>query len=248
MVRGLAMQENISSWKNALCQIICQDIDSIGTGFFVREDGILLTGCHVVYRPVPDPQGLIRVQYSQNIRVKTATGSYPASVVHDQSSTHAVFEDYAVLRISDGSTDYLQLGDYDYVEPGDKVLILGYPFGVAYPCVTSGMISSKHRSPSHVNSIVNLDMIQIDGAVNKGNSGGPLIHVDSSSVVGIVLVRLGGIDTNIDSLKNMNGVSNSPILSEIVSALEVINTYLNPGIGQAASIAYARAELDRLGI
>jgi S1-C subfamily serine protease len=94
--------------------------------------------------------------------------------------------------------------------------------------------------------IVNLDMIQIDGSVNMGNSGGPLIHMDSSSVVGIVSVRMGSIERDIQNLKAMPEVAESRVFAEIVSALERIDTYLNPGIGQAVSIDYAHNELITL--
>lgn len=242
------MRDVISSYKDAICRVRCSDLESAGTGFFVRPDGVLLTCCHVISRFMPDPQPGIPVEYCQDIRVETTLGTYPASIVHDQNSTHPIFEDYAILRIDAEGRQCLPVGDYGRLEPGDRVLIAGYPLGVSYLCATSGMISAKHRSPSHINGMVNLDMIQVDGSVNMGNSGGPLIHVDSSSVVGIVSVRVGSIERNIQNLKAMPEVAENHILTEIFNALEGIHTYLNPGIGQAVSIDYARAELATLNL
>lgn len=242
------MRDIISSYSGALCRVICRDLQSDGTGFFVRQNGVLLTCNHVISRFTIDPQARIRLEYSQDIQIETALRTYPASIAHDQNSTHPIFEDYAILKIDVDGMKCLPLGDYHEVEPGDNVLVLGYPFAVSYLCATLGMISAKHRSPSHINEIVNLDMIQVDGSVNMGNSGGPLVGLDSSSVVGIVSVRLGSIQRNIQNLKAIPEVRESAIFSEIVNALEGIHTYINPGIGQAVSIGYAKAELDRLGI
>lgn len=242
------MRDIISSSRNAICRVTCFDFKSAGTGFFVRPNGILLTCCHVISRFTTDPEGRIRLEYSQDIQIETTCGTYPASIVHEQDSTHPVFEDYAILKIEAEGVQCLLLGNYDRAEPGDKVMIVGYPLGVSYHCATSGMISAKHRSPSHMNAIANLDMIQIDGSVNVGNSGGPLVHVASSSVVGIVSLRVGSIERNIQNLKAMPEVAESRVFAEIVNALEGIHTYLNPGIGQAVSIDYVRRELAALGI
>lgn len=243
------MRDIVSSYRNAICRVACFDLGSAGTGFFVRPDGILLTCCHVISHYPPNAQPGILVEYSQDIRIETASGTYPASIVHDWNSTHPIFEDYAILKIEAKGVQCLPLGNYDHTEPGDKVLILGYPLEYPYLCATSGMISAKHRSPSHIiGGTVYLDMLQIDGSVNVGNSGGPLVHTDSSSVVGIVSLRVGSIKRNIQNLKAMPEVAESPALTEVVNALEGIHRYLNPGIGQAVSIDYARRELTALGI
>lgn len=159
------MRDIISSYRDAICRVKCSDLQSTGTGFFVRRDGVLLTCCHVVSRFAIDPQARIRLEYSQNIQIETTRDTYPAIITHAQNSTHPIFEDYAILKIDVDGMKCLTLGDYNLAEPGDKVLILGYPFGLSYPCATLGMISAKHRSPSHINRIANLDMIQIDGSV-----------------------------------------------------------------------------------
>lgn len=242
------MRNTISSYGNAICRVACFDLGSAGTGFFIRPDGILLTCCHVILRSTTDPQGGIRLEYSQDIRIETASGTYPASIVHDWNSTHPIFEDYAILKIEAKGVQCLSLGNYDHAEPGDRVLIVGYPLEYPYLCATSGMISAKHRSPSYMNATVNLDMIQIDGSVNLGNSGGPLLHMDSARAVGIVSLRVGSIERSIQNLKAMPEVAESPALTEVVNALEGIHRYLNPGIGQAVSIDYARRELTALGI
>ena len=241
------MRDVISSYRGAVCRVTCSDLKSAGTAFFVRPDGVLLTCCHVISRFSIDLQPGIPVEYSRDIRIETPLGTYPASIIHDRNSTHPIFEDYAILRIDVNDMQCLPVGDCGRVKPGDKVVMLGYPLyheGLTHLSATSGMISAKHRSPSHIDARVNLDMIQIDGSVNMGNSGGPLIHVGSSSVAGIVSVRMGSIERNIQNLEAMpfadifNPAQNY-ILTEMVTALEGIHTYLNPGIGQAVSIDYA---------
>lgn len=247
------MRDIISAQRDAICRVKCVDLQKTGTGFFVRPNGILLTCWHVISRFAIDPQPGIPIEYSRHIQIETTLGTYPASIISDQNSTHPLFEDYCVLKIDVEDMRCLPVGDYGRVEPGDSVLIVGYPLGTSYLCATSGMISAKHRSPSYIDSIVNLDMIQIDGSVNLGNSGGPLIHVDSSSVVGIVSARMGNIERNIQNLEAMLfstsfDLVQNDILTELIDALRGINDYLNPGIGQAVSIAYARAELAKLNL
>jgi serine protease Do len=79
---------------------------------------------------------------------------------------------------------FLPLGDSDSIRPGDWVVAIGNPFGLAHT-VTAGIVSAKHR-------VINTDpdprrfddFIQTDAAINPGNSGGPLINL-KGEVVGI---------------------------------------------------------------
>ena len=85
---------------------------------------------------------------------------------------------------------YLEFGDSDAMEIGDRVLAVGAPFGLT-GTVTQGIVSSKGRG---LNLNMYEDFIQTDAAINPGNSGGPLISLDGK-VIGInsaIKSRSGG--------------------------------------------------------
>ena len=145
-----------------------------GTGFVWDRDGHVVTNFHVV-------------QGSTSIRV----------VMHDQTSYMADYvggsarHDLAVLRI-DTPADSLRrvrLGDSDRVRVGQSVYAIGNPFGLS-ATLTTGIISALNRRIEGLTGDIIEDVIQIDAAINRGNSGGPLL--DSRG-------RLIGINSQIAS-------------------------------------------------
>ncbi|MDD5655984.1 MAG: trypsin-like peptidase domain-containing protein, partial [Elusimicrobia bacterium] len=89
--------------------------------------------------------------------------------------------DLAVLRIKADALAPARLGDSDAMEVGDLVLAVGSPQGLSQT-VTSGIISAKGRATDETQTIQ--DFIQTDAAINRGNSGGPLVNM-KGEVVGI---------------------------------------------------------------
>ena len=146
-----------------------------GTGFVWDRDGHIVTNYHVV-------QGR-----SSAIRV----------VMHDQTSYMArpvggsARHDLAVLRI-DAPADSLRqvrLGDSDRVRVGQNAYAIGNPFGYS-ATLTTGIISALSRQIEGLTGDIIEDVIQVDAAINTGNSGGPLL--DSRG-------RLIGINSQIAS-------------------------------------------------
>ena len=91
--------------------------------------------------------------------------------------------DLAILQVEPGSKDLptLKLGDSNTVEVGDWVLAIGSPFGLDQT-VTAGIISKKERQPYPGANFQ--QFIQTDAAINRGNSGGPLVNM-RGEVIGI---------------------------------------------------------------
>jgi len=140
-----------------------------GTGFVWDRDGHIVTNYHVV-------QGR-----SSAIRV----------VMHDQTSYLAQpvggsgRHDLAVLRI-DAPADSLRpvrLGDSDRVRVGQSAYAIGNPFGYS-ATLTTGIISALSRQIEGLTGDIIEDVIQIDAAINTGNSGGPLLD-SRGRVIGI---------------------------------------------------------------
>jgi S1-C subfamily serine protease len=142
----------------------------VGTGVVIVDNGLILTNLHVVLG-------------AKKIGVVFADGlESEASVVSVQPE-----HDLAVLKAKTLPDDLkpATLRSTADLLPGDRVIAVGYPFGIG-PSVSEGVISGLRReysSPEGKRILTNL--IQFDAAANPGNSGGPLVTMDGE-VVGIV--------------------------------------------------------------
>jgi serine protease Do len=136
---------------------------SLGSGFFISDDGYVVTNNHVI-------------DHEQTVTVITDDGTeYNAKVVGDDDRT-----DLALLKVdSDTKFSYVK---FAAVEPrvGDWVVAVGNPFGLG-GTVTAGIISAHGRQ---IGAGPYDDFLQIDAAVNRGNSGGPAFNF-KGEVVGV---------------------------------------------------------------
>ena len=150
------------------------DVDGLGTGVVVVEDGTILTNLHVV-------AGVNRLQ------VVFADGTEsPADLVSVRPD-----QDLAVIRAHVLPDDLIPatLRSTQDLRMGDRVVAVGFPFAIG-PSLTSGIVSGlarEYRNPEGERVLSNL--IQFDAAANPGNSGGPLVTEDGH-VVGIVTAIL----------------------------------------------------------
>lgn len=136
---------------------------AVGSGFIVDKSGYILTNYHVV-------------EDASRITIKLESGEeFVAKIVGFDAET-----DIAVLKINTGrDLPFVALGDSDAARVGDWVLAIGSPFGLAQS-VTAGIVSqTKRETPS-----VFRKFIQTDAAINRGNSGGPLLNMNGE-VIGI---------------------------------------------------------------
>lgn len=149
---------------------------SSGSGFCISADGFVLTNDHVI-------AGV------RSIRAYMRGGkSFKATVVGRDPGG-----DVALLKLEGGGKfPFLEMGDSQELKTGQRVLALGDPFLTGsesvfvsgapanyQPALSMGIVSAVHRYSETYN-----DAIQVDLAVNRGNSGGPLITLDGK-VVGI---------------------------------------------------------------
>ena len=138
---------------------------SLGTGFIVSPDGLVVTNQHVVGK---NPNKIL---------VTFAGKSYEAKLLGEDE-----YGDIALLKIkADTTLPYARFGNSSKTIVGEWCIAIGNPFGLfenGSPTVTVGVISAKNRNfrpdPSEPHSYLN--MLQTDAAINRGNSGGPLIN------------------------------------------------------------------------
>ncbi len=136
---------------------------SLGSGFIIASDGLILTNAHVV-------------REAKEVTVKLSDRrEFSAKVLGSDAAT-----DIAVLRIDAKGLPVVRLGDAQQLQVGDPVLAIGSPFGFEQTA-TQGIVSAKGRS---LPGDASVPFIQTDAAVNPGNSGGPLFD-GSGAVVGI---------------------------------------------------------------
>lgn len=139
---------------------------SQGSGFIISEDGYLVTNNHVV-----DEGAAFTIIMNDGTELD-------AKLVGKDSRT-----DLAVLKIDNKDNrkfTYVSFADDSKVRVGDWVVAVGNPFGLG-GTVTAGIVSARGRN---IGSGPYDDYLQIDAAVNRGNSGGPAFNLDGQ-VVGI---------------------------------------------------------------
>ena len=138
---------------------------SLGSGFIISQDGLILTNDHVV-------------DGADDIKVRLADGRIFKGKVKGLDPKL----DLALVKIDVGDEDLpvAKLGDSETLSIGEWVIAIGNPFGLEQT-VTVGIVSAKGRV---IGAGPYDDFIQTDASINPGNSGGPLFNIDGE-VVGI---------------------------------------------------------------
>jgi S1-C subfamily serine protease len=150
---------------------------ALGSGFVIDKAGHIVTNYHVVRGA-----NSIHVSFSNNEGIR-------AKLVGVDPST-----DIAVLKVDVKSRALkaLPLGNSDTVRVGDQVIAIGNPFGLDRS-VTAGIVSAVQRRIEAPNRLSISHAIQTDAALNRGNSGGPLLNAQGE-VIGVnAQIETGGV-------------------------------------------------------
>jgi S1-C subfamily serine protease len=140
----------------------------LGSGFLIDSEGRILTNYHVI-------SGSSRVEVS----LPSDRSTYPAQILARDK-----VNDLALIKIEPKrKVTFLNLGDSDRLQVGQKVLAIGQPLALD-GTLTVGVVSSLRRDIQGENNNNLEGMIQTDAAINQGNSGGPLLD-SSGNVIGI---------------------------------------------------------------
>ena len=168
---------------------IQQRIQGLGSGFIISPDGYIVTNDHVV------SNGGIAVEATE-ITIAFPDGTQmPAELVGTDPET-----DIALLKVEPSDRlPYLAFEEDEDAVVGEWAIALGNPFGLfeaAEPTVTVGVVSAVGRDFPAQQGRIFRDMIQTDAAINRGNSGGPLVNA-LGRVIGVNTViysQTGGSD------------------------------------------------------
>ena len=188
---------NVSSTTNYFGQQV--ETAASGTGFFITEDGYILTNHHVV-------------SGASSVSVTLYNGeSYDAKVIGSD-------EDYdiAVIKIDVTGATPVVLGDSSKLAIGESVAAVGNPLGELTFSMTTGIVSCVNRA-------INVDgtpfnMIQVDCSINPGNSGGPLFN-SYGEVIGIVSAKYSSYSNT-----TVEGIGFAIPINDVVAMVEDIMT------------------------
>lgn len=148
-----------------------REAQSLGSGFIISADGIVVTNNHVI--SPPDTRAKL-----ESITITLSDGTeYEADVIGSDAAS-----DLAVLKIRANRTfPFVRFGDSSSARVGEWVVAIGNPFGLG-GTVTSGIISAVYRNTGQGGAYDRY--IQTDASINRGNSGGPLFDM-RGNVIGI---------------------------------------------------------------
>ena len=138
-----------------------------GTGFFITDQGYILTNNHVV-------------EGTQEVNIVLSDGTEQTATIVGTD----IYSDIAVLKTEGNIPAVAKLGNSDVLQPGESVIAIGSPLGNFKNTVTVGVVSATGRSIDTGNGYQIENLIQTDAAINHGNSGGPLVNL-AGEVVGI---------------------------------------------------------------
>lgn len=159
-----------------------QQVEGIGSGFIINEEGYILTNYHVV-------------EGSTDVTVILSTGEEATATVVNYDAK----KDIAMIKLDDGTKvpAVAELGDSDAAYPGEDVLAIGTPLSKSFAStLTKGIVSAVGREVETSTGIT-MNLIQTDTAINPGNSGGPLINT-KGQVIGINSMKL--VTTDVEGI------------------------------------------------
>jgi len=147
-----------------------------GSGFFVSDQGYIITNSHVV-------------EGTTAVSIILSDGSEQSAAVVGGDK----YNDIAVLKADGPVPSVAALGNSDALQPGESVIAIGSPLGDFKNTVTVGVVSATGRSIDTGDGYQIEGLVQTDAAINQGNSGGPLVNL-AGQVIGVntLIVRGSG--------------------------------------------------------
>ncbi len=186
-----------------------------GSGFIVTKDGLVVTNKHVVQQAIDNPDLDVTVVFNDGSEHK---GKVLAS---------DPLNDLAIVNIDGKDLPMVTLGDSDSLQLGQTVIAIGNALGDYPNTVTQGVISGIHRTitagDGRGSAETIQDALQTDAAINRGNSGGPLLNLAGQVI---------GINTAIDEQGQLVGFA-IPIntVKQVIESVEKSGKIVRPYLG-----------------
>ena len=188
------------------------EVDGMGSGFIINEEGYILTNYHVIANAKE-----VTVTLSDNTEVSATIVNYDTE------------KDIAMIKLKEGTKvpAIAELGDSDEIYPGADVIAIGTPLSKNFAqTLTKGVISGSNRTIEGENG-TSVNLIQTDAAINPGNSGGPLVNT-KGQVIGINSMKIGTEATGTTSIE---GIGFAIPINEVKSKIDALSKpILNLGI------------------
>ena len=160
------------------------NVEFLGTGFLVSEQGHLLTCSHII-NPI---DSIVAIKVGELNKFNPMTlervNTFDLTLVQNDA-----INDVALLKFNNNLRVQVPtniFGNTEKIECGSNIAVIGFPFGhtgLHLQSITHGIVSSKTITKSGVK------LIQFDCMIHDGNSGSPLINLESNQIIGIVTNR-----------------------------------------------------------
>lgn len=150
----------------------------LGSGFLISKDGRIMTAAHVV-------------QVADRVAVRFVNGEVVEArvLVSEPSADVALIQAASVPE----GIEPVRVGNSDEAQVGDRVFVIGAPFGVAHS-LTVGYVSARRAPAQLFGGFEQVEILQTDAAINQGNSGGPMFNMrgEAIGIVSHILSSSGG--------------------------------------------------------
>lgn len=188
-----------------------------GSGFFVDEQGTILTNRHVVENPKADYTVVLNDGTTFKPKILAVDHIHDIAIfkidsLQDISKTNQALAKGSCAKKTKAKLPFLPLGDSSHLELGETVIAIGNALGLFKNTVSVGIVSGLSREIQAQSEFSNTfsrlrGLIQTDAAINPGNSGGPLININGE-VIGINAAMVFGAE-NIGFALPINNAKNA---------------------------------------
>ena len=191
-----------------------------GSGFVFWEKNILVTCNHVIKDSI------------STLLKFSGTGFIDCKVVLKDDE-----HDLALLKFNEPNHEPIPIGDLDKVVEGMPIVFSGYPFGSEDLTTHQGIISAIVKDATDITSYL------IDGTVNSGNSGCPLLGMDGK-VIGVVDAKRRQRNDLLEKVENLGAGALSLHGIDIVEIYQALTSNIQLGVGHAVPAKYIPEHKD----
>jgi len=192
-------RERVAKIKSATVRITIEGTNSVGSGFFINNQGLVATCFHVIKPAIQANGRFNKIFVELNTGEIIEYGIITRIATDTNWAKNAISFDYCLLAPVKPSGfrtfPFLKLGNFDDANEGDEIYTCGYPIGIKQQFLTEGIISTKYIEDSNRVYFNNRtffaprDQALLDITLNRGNSGGAIIKIGTTinddEVIGI---------------------------------------------------------------